>query len=286
MKIAVASGKGGTGKTTVSVNLALSVEDAQLFDCDVEEPDCHLFLDGDMTAVEEITAPEPTIDVDRCDLCGDCAEHCPYNAIVLGPEKPMLFPELCRSCGVCSLACPRDAIAEKPKPIGTVERGTVEDEPASDGQSNLRFFHGELRTGELLVPPVIEAVQSYIDPDRPAIIDVPPGNACAAMEAIEGADFCVLVTEPTPFGLHDLRLSVQMLREMDLPFGVIVNRVGIGDQRVEKYCAEEDIPIVMTIPDDRDIAELYSEGTPFVTELADWKREFADLYDTIRELVE
>ena len=285
MKVAVASGKGGTGKTTVAVNLALAVDDAQLFDCDVEEPDCHLFLDGDVTTIEEITAFEPTIDPDRCDLCGECADHCRYSAIVMTPEEPMLFPELCRSCGLCSLTCPNDAISEESKPIGNVERGYHRSGSKSSESDAVPLYSGILATGELLVPPVIEAVQSHVDPDRPAIIDAPPGNACAAMESIEGSDYCILVTEPTPFGLHDLELSVEMLRKMDVPFGVVVNRADLGDNRVEEFCDEEGIPILMTIPDDRRIAELYSDGTPFVTEMPEWEREFSDLYGTIRELI-
>lgn len=275
MNISVASGKGGTGKTTVALNLALSLEDAQLLDCDVEEPDCHLFLDLDLEEVDEITSFNPEIDEEKCDLCGDCAELCRYNAIVVTPNGPMIFPELCHSCGLCALCCPQNAISEKSKIVGKVERGTGE----------IDFYHGILTTGELLAPLVIKDVKKHIDPEKTAIIDVPPGNACASVEAVEGSDFCILVTEPTPFGLHDLKYSVRMLNQQEIPYGVVVNRTGIGDDRVEKYCEKEEVPILMRIPNDREIAELYSEGVPFVKSMPGWREKFSELYGKIQERV-
>jgi len=275
MKIAVASGKGGTGKTTVSLNLALSIDNAQLLDCDVEEPDCHLFLDLDLEEIEKIHSFSPEIDKEICDLCGKCAELCRFNAIVITPKEPMIFPELCHSCGLCKLACPKDAITEEKKLIGKVERG----------EGDLDFYQGVLETGELLAPSVIKAVKSYSNPNKPTIIDVPPGNACASVETVDESDFTILVTEPTPFGLHDLKLSVRMIEEEDIPYGVIINRDGVGDKEVEKYCEEKDIPILMKIPDNKQIAELYSEGTPFVEEMPEWKEKFKNLYKKIEEKV-
>ncbi len=275
MKISVASGKGGTGKTTVAVNLALSIEDPQLIDCDVEEPDCHLFLDVDMEKLEDIESYRPKVELEKCNLCGKCGEVCRFNAIVVTPEKPMIFSELCHSCGLCKHACPQDAIYEEEKTIGIVEKSEEE----------LDFYHGVLTAGELLAPSIIGAVKSYASSDRPVVLDAPPGNACAAVEAVEDSDFCILVTEPTPFGLHDLKISVKMLERQDIPFGVVLNRVGIGDDRVEKYCEEKNIPILLNIPNNRKIAELYSEGIPFVKEMPEWRDKFSDLYEDIKELV-
>lgn len=274
MRIAVASGKGGTGKTTVSLNLALSLSGSQLLDCDVEEPDCHLFLDLDLEEEQRISTFIPVINQERCDLSGDCAEACQFNAIVVTQKKTMIFPELCRSCGACTLACSQRAITEKTKTIGRIERGRGE----------LDFYHGILNTGELLVPTIIEELKKKAKEEGPVILDAPPGNTCAALETIEGSDFCILVTEPTPFGLHDLKLSVRMLRNTDTPFGVIVNRAGIGNKGVEEYCEREKIPILMKIPYDKKIAELYSEGIPFTKEMKEWNEKFADLYLRIKEL--
>jgi len=224
---------------------------------------------------EKIETLQPKINMDSCDLCGECAEACRFNAIVITPNGPMIFPELCRSCGACAIACPKDAISESPKTVGKVEKG----------EGELDFYQGVLTTGELLAPLVIKAVKENAEDGKDVVIDVPPGNACSSVEAIGGADFCILVTEPTPFGLHDLKLSVRMLRDTEIPFGVVVNRDGIGDRRVEDYCEEEGIPIMMKIENDQKIAELYSEGIPFVKEMPEWKERFVELYEDIKEMV-
>lgn len=275
MRISIASGKGGTGKTTLALNLALSLDDVQLFDCDVEEPDCHLFLDIDLEEVEKITVLQPRIDSEKCNLCGDCAELCRFNAIVVTPNGPMLFPELCRSCGLCTVACPEDAIFDEPRVVGVVEKG----------ENELEFYQGVLTTGEHLATPIVRAVKKYAREGAKTIIDVPPGNACTAVEAVEGSDFCILVTEPTPFGLHDLKYSVRMLNQQGIPYGVVVNRDGVGDRRVEDYCEKEGIPILMKIPNDRKIAELYSEGVPFVKSMPQWREKFSELYERIQKMI-
>lgn len=275
MRIAVASGKGGTGKTTIAVNLALSLDNVQLLDCDVEEPDCHLFLDLNLEKVEDVNVPLPIVNESKCNLCGKCAELCHFNAIVVTPKKALVFPELCHGCGLCSLGCPQGAIMEGKRVMGRIERG--------DGE--VEFYHGVLTTGEAIAPAVIRAVKKRIDDEKIAIIDVPPGNACPVVEAVEGSDFCILVTEPTPFGLYDLKLSRKMLERLGIPHSVIVNRDGIGDRRVEDYCEKEGVPVLMKIPHDEKIARLYSRGIPFVKEMPEWKGKFLDLYNSIREAV-
>jgi MinD superfamily P-loop ATPase len=276
LRIAVASGKGGTGKTTVAVNLALSLDNVQLLDCDVEEPDCHLFLGLDLEKVEDVNVSLPIVDESKCNLCGKCAELCFFNAIVVTPKKALVFPELCHGCGLCLFGCSQGAIAEGKRVVGKVERGKGEIK---------EFYHGVLTTGEAMTPAVIRAVKKRIGDEKTAIIDAPPGNACPVIEAVEGSDFCILVTEPTPFGLYDLKLSRKMLGQLEIPHGVIVNRDGIGDRRVEDYCEKEGVPVLMKIPYDEKIARLYSRGIPFVREMPEWKVKFLDLYNSIREAI-
>ncbi len=274
MKIAVASGKGGTGKTTVSLNLFLSL-DSQLLDCDVEEPDCHLFLNKNLEEVEKVEMSSPKVNKEKCNTCGRCEELCRFNAIIVTPEGPKIFPELCHSCGLCTLGCPQNAIEENERVVGKIERA----------KEDSSFYHGELTTGEGLAPPVIEKVKGYGNGET-VIIDAPPGNACPAVSTLENVDFVILVTEPTPFGLNDLKYSISMIRQMDIPFGVVVNKAGLGDRRVYDYCEEENIPILMEIPNKREIANLYSDGIPFVKEMPEWKEKFALLHEKVLEMIQ
>ena len=273
MKIAIASGKGGTGKTTVATNLALSLGDVQLLDCDVEEPDSHIFLDMRLDKVEEVYIPVPKIDKNKCTFCGKCSEFCQYNAIAVVPDDILFFPELCHGCGGCTLICPEDAITEENRVIGIIERGS---------NSGLEFYHGLLNIGEPMATPLVRAVKNKIDGSKIAIIDSPPGTSCPVIESIKDTDYCILVTEPTPFGLYDLKLAVEVVRKLKVPFGVLINQEGIGDKGVEKYCKEEDISIIMKIPHDKKIARLYSEGIPFVREMRDWEDKFIELYENIK----
>ncbi len=289
MRIAIASGKGGTGKTTIAVSLALSARaDAQLLDCDVEEPNAGLFL-GQGDAIERaVTVPVPVIDTAKCVACGACASFCEFNAIVHVGTTVMVFPELCHSCGGCALVCPSGAITEAPSEIGCLTESVVRRE----GLPDLSFYQGLLSIGKAMSPPVIravkdraerraaEALSSGLRPserERLAIIDAPPGTSCPMGTAVTGVDFVVLVTEPTPFGLHDLDLAVKTVRKMAIPFGVIVNRSDSGDDRVETYCAKEGIRILMQIPEDRRIAEGYSEGIPLVVSAPEYRERFAAL---------
>jgi MinD superfamily P-loop ATPase len=277
MIVAVASGKGGTGKTSVAVNMALSVGNVQLLDCDVEEPNAHLLLHPDTHRTESVYILVPHINEELCSRCGECTKFCQYNALFASPEKILFFPELCHSCGGCTLACPRQAITEEERRIGALKFGSAGD---------VELVYGELDVGEPMAVPLIKAVKKQIEDNRNVIIDAPVGTSCPVIETVRETDFCVLVTEPTPFGLHDLKITVQVLRKMCVPFGVVVNRAGIGDKKVYTYCEEEKIPILLEIPYQRRIAELYSRGIPFSLELPDWEEKFRRLFSETKRLVE
>lgn len=268
MTIAVASGKGGTGKTTVAVGLALCArEPVMLLDCDVEEPNARLFLEqmNDLGATRSVdsgtrptrsvdstaTVPVPTIDQDRCTGCGECSRACMFNALISLPESPMLVPELCHGCGVCVTACPEGAITESPRPIGTVRERSW---------GSLDFVDGTLNVGEAMATPLIRAVRSYADPDRLVLIDAPPGVSCPAIVSMRGSDLVILVAEPTRFGLHDLRLAVEAVETLGIPCRVVINRSDIGTDDVRDYCERAGIPVVLEIPYSRDIAASQSRG--------------------------
>ena len=280
MQITVTAGKGGTGKTTVAANFAIALSDeldVKLFDCDVEEPDAHIFLDPEFDSREPVVIKHPNIDQDKCTGCGVCSERCQFNALAVVPNKTMFYPELCHGCGLCSLVCPEGAITEINHQIGVIESGKTK---------WFDFYQGLLTIGDPLAPPIISQLKERIERGNLSILDSPPGTACPAVEAIHGSDFALLVTEPTPFGLNDLKLAIEVCESLGVPFGVVVNRHGIGNKGVEKYCEEKNIPILMNIPDSRQIAELYAEGKPFVTEIPDWKEKFVDLYREIASIVE
>jgi MinD superfamily P-loop ATPase len=274
--ITVASGKGGTGKTTVAVNLALSIGPTKLLDCDVEEPNVHTLLHPTKMQTTSVTVPTPSVNQDKCTLCGKCAEFCQFNAIFVGKTKTMIYEEMCHSCGGCKLVCPDDAITEVERPIGKIHQSNM-------GQTQL--VYGELSIGEPIATTLIHAVKEQVKTDVINILDAPPGTACPVIETMRESDYLVLVTEPTPFGLHDLSMAVDVVRELKIPFGVIINRAGIGDEGVEEYCKENNIPILLEIPFNRQIAELYSRGIPFVQEMPEWRQQFKDLYNHIVELI-
>jgi MinD superfamily P-loop ATPase len=269
MILAVASGKGGTGKTTLSVNLARVLgSGVRLLDCDVEEPNAHLFLEGELREDEIVTIPVPKVDESLCDGCSECSRFCQYHAVVSFGTKPLIFPEMCHGCGGCAKLCPRKAIHEVDKRIGVVE--TIR-------AGNITLIQGRLDVGAAMAPPLIRAVKARLRDGMPAILDAPPGTSCPVITTLRGSDFVVLVTEPTPFGLHDLKIAVDVVRELRVPFGVVVNRVGIGDERVHAFCREENIPILLEIPDDRRIAEAYSKGRLIVEALPEYWGLFESL---------
>jgi MinD superfamily P-loop ATPase len=280
MIISVASGKGGTGKTTIAVNLALSLTNVQFLDCDVEEPNAQIFLKARMTGEKKAFILVPKVDEAKCTYCGQCREVCAYHAIAVLPGtegikgKVLVFPHLCHGCGACSLLCPQGAIKEVHKEIGLIEIGE---------KQGMQFIHGCLNVGETMSPPLIRQVKEYINPTRTVIIDAPPGTSCPVITAVKGSDFCILVTEPTPFGLNDLILAVEVLKEIQIPFGVIINRADIGDQKVELYCKENNIPILMRIPFDREIAQLYSNGIPLVAQKTEYVEQFRDMFHLIKK---
>jgi len=276
MIISVASGKGGTGKTTVAVNLALSIKKShpvQFLDCDVEEPNAHFFLKPNISESQPVFLPVPEVIEEKCTYCGKCAEVCAYNAIAVLKDTVLVFPELCHGCGGCQLLCPEGAIREIGKRIGIIEFGS---------NDNLQFIHGKLDIGQAMSPPLIRAVKKHINHTRTVIIDVPPGTSCPVIEAVKGSDFVLLVTEPTPFGLNDLQLAVETMEELIIPFGVIINRADIGDRKVQDYCEKENIPVLMTIPMDRDIAVAYSEGKTLIETQSAYKQKFIELFEKVQ----
>jgi len=278
MIISVASGKGGTGKTTVSTNLAVCLgQEVTLLDCDVEEPNAHLFIHPQNLDVQKVATFVPQIDRERCNGCRLCVDICRFNALTVIRDKAMVFAELCHSCEGCKVVCPEKAVMDSSRLLGDVRTGT---------RNGLKLIDGCLRVGEAMAPPLIKAVRSKVGSEKRVIIDAPPGTSCPVIHSIKDSDFVLLVTEPTPFGLHDLQLAVEVVRELGLPCGIVVNRSDLGDTKVYDYCCAEKLPILMEIPFDRDIASIYSAGEMLVESRPEWRERFVELYGKIENLVD
>ncbi len=274
--VTIASGKGGTGKTTVAVNLALSLDKVALFDCDVEAPNAHLFLELGPLVTIPVGLPVPVISQDRCSLCNKCAEFCEYNALFVGKDRVLVYDEMCHSCGGCMLVCPESAISETNKEIGVLHYGDA---------NGIQFAYGELNVGEPSGIALIKQVKSRADPNGINIIDAPPGTACPVIETMDESDFIVLVTEPTPFGIHDLSMAVEVVKRLGIPHGIVVNKHIEGNELARQYSQKRRIPILLEIPFSRNIAELYSRGVPFTVGAESWREQFTRLYQKIEETV-
>jgi len=276
MRIAVASGKGGTGKTTVATNLAYVASgngrSVTYVDCDVEEPNGHIFLKPQFESSTPVGTLIPKVDDAKCTHCGKCGEICQYSAIAALEKAVLVFAELCHGCGGCSLVCPTGAISEVLHETGTVEVGSA---------GAVRFVHGLLNVGEPMSPPVIRAVKAAAPAGDLVILDVPPGTSCPVIESVRGADFVILVTEPTPFGLNDLKLAVEMVRALKLPFGVVINRADLADGETRSYCRQNRIDILQEVPDDRKVAEAYSRGVLAAEAMDEYRSLFARLLERV-----
>ncbi|MEN8245860.1 MAG: ATP-binding protein [Thermodesulfobacteriota bacterium] len=276
MIISVASGKGGTGKTTVATNLAVSMgTGVQLLDCDVEEPNAHLFVSPKIEQSETVFTAVPEIDTDKCTFCRKCSDICRFNVIAIAGKTILTFSELCHSCGGCMAVCPEEAITEVGRDLGQLEQGTFD-----AGE----FVHGRLRIGEAMSPPLIKKVREQIKPGKISIIDAPPGTSCPVIAAMKDTDFVLMVTEPTPFGLHDLKLAVEAVKMLGIPHGLVINRSDMGNDDVWQYARAENLPILMEIPFDRAIAEAYSRGRLIVEAMPAWKGKFQELFSRIEQL--
>ena len=274
MIISIASGKGGTGKTTVATNLAASINSTSVhfLDCDVEEPNAHLFLNPVIDRKETITVPVPEIDESKCTLCGKCVDICQFKAIAIMADTILSFNELCHSCGGCVRVCPEKAITETVREVGILQSGKI---------NKISFTNGLLRIGEAMSPPLINKVRSSAPEKGLTIIDAPPGTSCPVIASLNNTDFVILVTEPTPFGLNDLKLAVEAIKIMGIPCGIVLNRSDIGNSSVQEYAAKESIMILMEIPFDRRIAEAYSKGELIIKAIPELKRRFQRLYTDI-----
>jgi MinD superfamily P-loop ATPase len=275
--ISIASGKGGTGKTSLAVALAQSLEGpVDLLDCDVEAPNAHIFMKPRWESRETIFAQIPQVDESKCTYCRACSQMCRFKAILVLGETILTFPEMCHACGGCFLVCKTGALIPARKELGEVETGWSGD---------IRFIHGRLKIGEPLSPPLIREVKKRRDPARTAILDAPPGTSCPVIQTVKGSDFTVLVTEPTPFGLFDLKLAVEVLARLGIPCGVVINRANVGDRKVKDYLKARGLPLLLEIPFDRRIAAGYAQGQSLIEIRPRLQADFQNLFQEIQGLL-
>jgi MinD superfamily P-loop ATPase len=278
MKIAISSGKGGTGKTTVATNLAWTIasegDTVSYIDCDVEEPNGHIFLKPEIVEKKVATIGYPVIDGEKCTSCGMCAKICQFSAILVLAETAVVFPELCHACGGCLMVCPVGAITFRNREIGIIESGK---------SNGISFVHGKLNVGQIMSPPLIKQTKEHITENGITIVDSPPGTSCPVIESVKNTDYVVLVTEPTPFGLSDLKLTVEVLDKMKIPYGVVINRFDLGSQETVEFCKKKRIDILASLPDDRQVAETYSEGIIASEVLPEFRNRFSALYENLKK---
>lgn len=278
MKIGIASGKGGTGKTTIAVNLSAYLQEKNsviLLDCDVEEPNAHLFLNPTFTEEQTVFVKIPQVNREKCDYCGKCSEVCAFGALTVLKSKILFYPHLCHSCGSCAYFCPNKAIEEVDRELGIIQKGNA---------ANIEFTHGILNVGEAMAVPVIYEVKQSQGVDQITVIDIPPGTSCPVVASLRDIDFCIIVTEPTPFGLNDMGLLVQLLQKMEIPFAVVINRWDLGDTGVEKFCQNEKIPVLIKIPFDREVARLNAEGGNLIEQIPWFRNSIQELWAGVKGL--
>lgn len=282
MQIAVASGKGGTGKTTIATSLALSLAKlgkVRYFDCDVEAPNGHIFLKPVFDQISPAVILIPQIQPEKCTACGHCVEVCQFHALAKVGKTILVFPQLCHGCGSCTWNCPENAIIEVPNPIGTLERGMA--------RENIAFLRGQLTISEPMATPIIRQLKKMEQPseDFVDIFDAPPGASCSVVETLQGVDFALLVTEPTPFGLHDLKQMIGIVRDMNIPAGLVINRDGIGDDSLEELIKQEQLPILLRVPFNRLLAENLAAGQSLVDVMPEYQEVLVKLYQEMHEIV-
>ncbi len=278
MIISIASGKGGTGKTTVSTNIALLLDNVKFIDTDVEEPNAHIFLRPEFDDTYNVVRLYPEVDYNKCTFCGECAKACAFNAIAVANNKVLVFKELCHGCGLCSYVCPERAITEEGRTMGIIRHGKA--------LSGIEFWDGLLNLGEATPVPVIKdlkekALKDYDERKDMVIIDAPPGTSCPVIEAIRGSDYAILVTEPTPYGLADLKLMIEVAKDFGIPYGIVINKANLGDKEIYSYLEKENVELIAEIPFDREGARLYSQGIPLYN-VKIFEKPFKNIVDRLR----